>query len=57
VINGISVVTCVYVNPEVDRFWIIDYRIYHQPTDGRQKQVRSCQGDVICIGHRPATPF
>ena len=28
VIKGIGVVTCVYVNPELDRFWIIDYRIY-----------------------------
>ena len=37
VINGISIVTCVYVNPEVDRFWIIDYRIYHQATDGKSK--------------------
>lgn len=28
VIRGIGVVTCVYVNPEIDRFWVIDYRIY-----------------------------
>ena len=28
VINGIGVVTCVYVNPDLDRFWVIDYRIY-----------------------------
>jgi hypothetical protein len=21
-------VTCVYVNPETDQFWLIDYRIY-----------------------------
>ena len=37
VINGISVVTCVYVNPTLDRFWIIDYRIYDQNTDGKSK--------------------
>lgn len=28
VIRGIGVVGCVYVNPEIDRFWVIDYRIY-----------------------------
>ncbi len=27
-IKGIGVGTCVYVNREKDRFWIIDYRIY-----------------------------
>lgn len=31
VIRGIGVVTCVYVNPELDRFWVIDYRIYAPP--------------------------
>ena len=31
VINGIGVVTCVYVNPDLDRFWVIDYRIYSGP--------------------------
>jgi hypothetical protein len=28
VIRGIGVVTCVYVNPELDRFWVVDYRLY-----------------------------
>ena len=37
VIHGIGVVTCVYVNPEADRFWIIDYRIYDPPSDGKTK--------------------
>jgi hypothetical protein len=27
VIKGIGVVTCVYLNPIVDKFWFIDYRI------------------------------
>jgi hypothetical protein len=26
VIKGVEVVTCVYVNPQIDQFWIIDYR-------------------------------
>lgn len=37
VIKGIGVVTCVYVNPESDRFWIIDYRIYDPDGDGKSK--------------------
>ncbi|MEM9767247.1 MAG: transposase, partial [Cyanobacteria bacterium P01_D01_bin.71] len=37
VIKGIGVVTCVYVNPELDQFWIIDYRIYDPEGDGKSK--------------------
>jgi hypothetical protein len=37
VIKGIGVVTCVYVNPKVDQFWIIDYRIYDPVGDGKTK--------------------
>ena len=37
VVNGIGVVTCVYVNPQQDRFWLIDYRIYDPAGDGKTK--------------------
>ena len=37
VVNGIGVVTCVYVNPQQDRFWLIDYRIYDPEGDGKTK--------------------
>jgi len=37
VIKGVGVVTCVYVNPERDQFWIIDYRIYDPGGDGKTK--------------------
>jgi hypothetical protein len=37
VIKGIGIVTCVYVNPELDQFWIIDYRIYNPEGDGKTK--------------------
>lgn len=37
VIRGIGVVTCVYVNPETDQFWSIDYRIYDPEVDGKTK--------------------
>ena len=29
--------TCVYVNPTLDQFWIIDYRIYDPEGDGKTK--------------------
>jgi hypothetical protein len=35
VVKGIGVVTSVYINPELDRFWIIDYRIYDPAGDGK----------------------
>jgi hypothetical protein len=37
VINGIGVVTCVYYNPERDRFYILDYRVYDPERDGKTK--------------------
>lgn len=37
VIQGIGVVTCVYVNPELNQFWIIDYRIFAPETDQKSK--------------------
>jgi hypothetical protein len=37
VIRGIGLVNCVYVNPETDKFWVIDYRIYDPDGDGMSK--------------------
>lgn len=37
VIQCIGIVTCVYVNPDTDQFWIIDYRIYDPDNDGKTK--------------------
>lgn len=37
IIKGIGVVTCVYVNPKTDQFWVIDYRIYDPDGDGKTK--------------------
>ena len=49
VIKGIGVVTCVYVNPELDQFWLIDYRIYDPAGDGKTKldHVREMLQSVI----------
>ncbi len=37
IIKGIGVVTCVYVNPSLNPFWSIDYRIYDPNGDGKTK--------------------
>src|SRR3981081_988724 len=34
---GIGVVNCVYYNPECDRYWVIDARIYQPDQDGKKK--------------------
>ena len=36
-IRGIGIVTCIYVNPELDRFWLIDYRLFAPTQDGKTK--------------------
>jgi hypothetical protein len=37
VIKGIGVVTCIYINPDLDQFWLIDYRLYDPEGDGKSK--------------------
>ena len=37
IIMGIGVVTCVYYNPKVEKYWIIDYRIFDPDRDGKTK--------------------
>jgi hypothetical protein len=37
ILQGIGVVSCVYVNPKVQRFWGIDYRIFNADVDGKTK--------------------
>lgn len=37
VISGIGLINCVYVNPETNEFWEIDYRVYDPKTDSKDK--------------------
>ena len=37
VVEGIGIVTCVYVNLTTSGYWIIDYRIYDVERDGKTK--------------------
>lgn len=36
-VMGIGIVNCVYFNPDLDRYWIIDARIYQPDQDGKKK--------------------
>ncbi len=56
VIKGIGVVTCVYVNPETNQFWIIDYRIYDPEGDGKSKLEHVLDMLRNCI-YQKALPF
>ena len=55
VIKGIGVVTCVYVNPETDQFWIIDYRIFAPDEDHKTKldHLREMLANAITHKHLP----
>ena len=48
-ILGIGVVTCIYVNPTLNRFWAIDHRIYLPKRDQKTKHdhVRDMIQDVV----------
>src|SRR5512138_2506369 len=56
VIRGRGVVTCVYVNPPTDQFWIIDYRVYDPAGDGHSKldHVREMLSNVV---YQKTLPF
>ncbi len=49
VIKGMGVVTCVYVHPDLDQFWLIDYRLYDPDGDGKTKldHVREMLTNVV----------
>ena len=55
VIKGIGVVTCVYVNPDISRFWVIDYRVYDPECDGRSKleHLLAMWHTILHIEHLP----
>jgi len=37
VIRGMGLVSCVYINPKTQHFWVIDYRIFDPDRDGKSK--------------------
>jgi len=37
IIRGIGLVNCIYINPETNQYWSIDYRIFDPERDGKSK--------------------
>ena len=56
VIKGIGVVSCIYVNPNTDQFWLIDYRIYDPDGDGKSK-LDHVSEMLINLVHHKQLPF
>ena len=56
VIKGIGVVTCVYVNPDVDDFWAVDYRLYAPHDDGKSK-LDHVEDMLMNLVYHKALPF
>jgi len=56
-IKGIGVVTCVYVNPKLNQFWAIDYRLFNPDADGKSKldHVKEMLNDSIEVKKLPFT--
>ncbi len=56
VIKGIGVVTCVYVHPDLDQFWLLDSRLDDPAGDGKTKldHVREMLSNVV---HHKGLPF
>lgn len=36
-VTGIGVVNCLYYNPDLDQFWVVDYRLFDPDRDGKTK--------------------
>lgn len=49
VIKGIGVVTCVYVNPDTDQYWVVDYRFYDKDSDDKSKLHHVKEMLIDCI--------
>jgi hypothetical protein len=52
VIKGIGVVTRVYINLFLDKFWIIDYRIFDLEGDGKNKLEHVHDMLTNCVYHK-----
>lgn len=52
VIRGIGIVTCIYVKPELDRFWLIDYRSFAFSEDGKTKLDHAKERFDLVIHHK-----
>ncbi len=57
VIQGIGLINCIYVNHEVGKFWVVDYRIY-DPEREKENKNRPCDRDAAksCVSQGSTIP-
>ena len=55
-VKGIGLVSCVYVNPEINQYWVIDYRLYDKATDGHNK-LEHVQEMLTQVSYGKKLPF
>jgi hypothetical protein len=55
VIRGIGLLNCIYINPETEEFWVIDYRVFDPDKDGKTKvtHVKEMLTNAIHHKHLP----
>ena len=56
IIRGIGVVTCIYVNPDTDQFWAIDWRLFDPEVDGKTK-LDHLRDMLLNAHHHKALPY
>jgi hypothetical protein len=56
VIQGIGVVTCLYVNPNTDQFWATDWRLFDPDTEGKT-QLDQVEDLLLQAPHHKALPY
>lgn len=55
VVTGIGVVNCVYYNPDLNQFWVVDYRVFDPDTDGKTKLDHV--NDMLSVAGSRPLPF
>ncbi|MGD1806223.1 IS701 family transposase [Dapis sp. BLCC M126] len=56
VVRGIGIVNCIYFNPKIEQFWLIDYRIYDPDTDKKTK-IDHVEEMILCVVNQKKLPF
>jgi len=56
VVRGIGIVNCIYFNPKIEQFWLIDYRVYDPDTDKKTK-IDHVEEMISCVVNKKKLPF
>ncbi len=56
VVSGIGVVNCIYFNPKLEKFWLIDYHIYDPDSDKKTK-IDNVEEMILNVVNQKKLPF